>query len=107
MLVLLKDFPNAKFIHIHRDPWDNAILIQTILQILCMHLLFLQFKQSMQTMNLLWYCYRLETQTLFKCCYRILSNTQISQRIWEFCSCPIIYPQKRTSFFTKPQTTTG
>ena len=102
-------FPNAKFIHIHRDPWDNAISLYKQFYVTNIMYASSFFTIATEYANYefimgYWNSLFRNTNTILNVAYEnLVSNTQIeAERIWEFCELPGSYiPEKRTSFFTK------
>ena len=97
---IISALPKAKFIHIHRDPWDNAISIfkQNLLHRFNIPLVFLELAYSMRTMNILWICGRKETDhNILDISYDdLVSKTKdCINQIWKFCNLKGEYDENR------------
>ena len=97
-------FPNAKFIHIHRDPWDNAISLYKQFYVTNMRMyLFFATEYANYEFIMGWNSLFRNTNTILNVIMRISYQTlKLKLRGFGVCELPGSYiPEKRTSFFTK------
>jgi len=102
-------FPKAKFIHIHRDPWDNAISLYKqfyVTNIMYASSFFTIATEYANYEFIMEYWNNLfkNTNTIINITYEdLVSNTQNEAgKIWDFCGLPGSYlSEKRTGFFSK------